>query len=115
VALGGDHTITLPLRAGPPQSALGLLHFDGMSTPGRKASASSGATARRSITIEEGLADRHMIQVGFARRSPRYLRVTVGKVTIVTAEEVHEAPAVAERIRARSARGLLSELRHRRA
>jgi len=52
VALGGDHTITIALlrvlarRKGP----LGLVHFDGHVDTWPKASVSSGATARRSIT-----------------------------------------------------------------
>jgi agmatinase len=108
VALGGDHTVTLPLlralasRKGP----LGLVHFDGhVDTWPESFGLVWGHGSPFYHAIEEGLVDpRHMIQIGI--RSPLHRDIfdwTVGKgVTIVTAEDVHESgpPAVAERIRA---------------
>jgi agmatinase len=108
VALGGDHTITLPLlhalasRRGP----LGLAHFDGhVDTWPESFGLVWGHGSPFYHAIEEGVVDPHrMIQIGI--RSPLHRDIfewTVGKgVTIVTAEEVHESgpQAVAERIRA---------------
>jgi len=107
VALGGDHTITLPLlralasRTGP----LGLVHFDGhVDTWPETFGLVWGHGSPFYHAIEEGLVDpQRMIQVGI--RSPLQRDIfewTVGKgVTIVTAEEVHESgpKAIAERIR----------------
>jgi agmatinase len=107
VALGGDHTVTLPLlralasRRGP----LGLVHFDGhVDTWPESFGLTWGHGSPFYHAIEEGLIDpRHMIQIGI--RSPLHREIfdwTVGKgVAIVTAEDVHESgpQAVAERIR----------------
>jgi agmatinase len=106
IALGGDHTITLPLlrsaakrRGGP----LALVHFDAHVDTwpdnfGQR-------YAHGSVffhAIEEQLIDpRHAVQIGI--RSPVQKAVhdwTIAKgVTIVTAQDVHElgASAVAER------------------
>src|SRR6266481_2746656 len=94
VALGGDHTITLPLlRAlARRKGALGLLHFDGhVDTWPESFGLVWGHGSPFYPAIEEGLVNpRHMIQVGI--RSPLHRDIfdwTVGKaVTIVTAEEV---------------------------
>jgi agmatinase len=108
VALGGDHTVTLPLlralarRKGP----LGLVHFDGhVDTWPESFGQVWGHGSPFYHAIEEGLVDpRRMIQIGI--RSPLHRDIfdwTVGRgVTIVTAEEVHEngPRAIAERIRA---------------
>jgi agmatinase len=107
VALGGDHTVTLPLlralasRKGP----LGLVHFDGhVDTWPESFGLAFGHGSPFYHAIEEGLVHPHrMIQVGI--RSPLHRDIfdwTVGKgVTIVTAEEVHESgpQTIAERIR----------------
>ena len=108
VALGGDHTITLPLlRAlAAGRGALGLVHFDGhVDTWPESFGLAWGHGSPFYHAIEEGLVDpRHMIQIGI--RSPLHRDIfdwTVGKgVTIITAEDVHESgpQAVAERIRA---------------
>jgi len=108
VALGGDHTITLPLlRAlAARRGALGLVHFDGhVDTWPESFGLAWGHGSPFYHAIEEGLVDpRHMIQIGI--RSPLHRDIfdwTVGKgVTIITAEDVHESgpQAVAERIRA---------------
>ncbi len=108
VALGGDHTVTLPLlRAlARREGALGLLHFDGhVDTWPESFGLVWGHGSPFYHAIEEGLVDPlRMIQIGI--RSPLHRDIfdwTVGKgVTIVTAEEVHESgpQAVAERIRA---------------
>jgi agmatinase len=106
VALGGDHTVTLPLlralarRKGP----LGLVHFDGhVDTWPESFGQVWGHGSPFYHAIEEGLVDpRRMIQIGI--RSPLHRDIfewTIGKgVTIVTAEDVHESrpQAVAERI-----------------
>lgn len=107
VALGGDHSATLPLlralarRSGP----LALVHFDAHvdTWPDNFGQ----AFAHGSVfyhAIEEGLVvPQRMIQIGI--RSPVHRQVfewTVGKgVTILTAEDVHQdgPPAVAARIR----------------
>jgi agmatinase len=109
VALGGDHTITLPLLralASHRGGALGLVHFDGhVDTWPESFGLAWGHGSPFYHAIEEGLVDpRHMIQIGI--RSPLHRDIfdwTVGKgVTIITAEDVHESgpQAVAERIRA---------------
>jgi agmatinase len=107
VALGGDHSITLPLlralarKTGP----LGLVHFDAhVDTWPESFGLLWGHGSPFYHAIEEGLVEpRRMVQIGI--RSPVEASVnewTIGKgVTIVTAEEVHEStPAsVAERVR----------------
>ncbi|HVH74499.1 MAG TPA: agmatinase [Stellaceae bacterium] len=107
VALGGDHSITLPLlralarKTGP----LGLVHFDAhVDTWPESFGLVWGHGSPFYHAIEEGLVEpRRMVQIGI--RSPVEASVnewTIGKgVTIVTAEEVHEsAPAsVAEKVR----------------
>ena len=114
VALGGDHTVTLPLlRAlASRRGALGLVHFDGhVDTWPESFGLVWGHGSPFYHAIEEGLVDpRRMIQVGI--RSPLHREIfdwTVGKgVTIVTAEDVHESgpQMVAERIRSVLADGL---------
>ena len=107
VALGGDHTITLALlralarRTGP----LALVHFDAhVDTWPDSFGQPFGHGSPFFHAIEEGLIDpRRTVQIGI--RSPVQREVhewTVGKgVTILAAEEVHEAGprAAAERIR----------------
>ena len=107
VALGGDHSITLPLlralarRRGP----LGLVHFDAhLDTWPESFGLAWGHGSPFYHAIEEGLVEpRRMVQIGI--RSPVEAAVgawTEGKgVTILTAEEVHESTpsAVAERVR----------------
>jgi len=108
VALGGDHSASLPLlralarRTGP----LALVHFDAHVDTWREnfgQAFAHGAVFHHAI--EEGLVvPQRMIQIGV--RSPVDRKVfewTVAKgVTILTAEDVHQAgpAAVAERIRA---------------
>jgi len=106
-ALGGDHTVTLALlralakRCGP----LGLVHFDAhVDTWPDSFGLAWGHGSPFYHAIEEGLIDpRRTVQIGI--RSPMHKEVhdwTVGKgVTIVFAEEVHEAgpAAAAARIR----------------
>jgi agmatinase len=108
VALGGDHGITLPLlRAlAKRQSAPALIHFDAHvdTWPDNFGQAyAHGCVFHHAIT--EGLIEpRRMIQIGI--RSPVSREVhdwTLAQgVTIVTAQEAHEAgaAAVAARIRA---------------
>ncbi|MCC7274311.1 MAG: agmatinase [Alphaproteobacteria bacterium] len=107
VALGGDHTVTLPLlraaarRAGP----LGLVHFDAhVDTWPDSFGQPMGHGSVFYHAIREGLVDpRRMIQV--AIRSPVQREVwdwTVGQgVTILTAEDCHRTgvDAVVDRIR----------------
>ena len=114
VALGGDHTVTLPLlRAlASRRGVLGLVHFDGhVDTWPESFGLVWGHGSPFYHAIEEGLVDpRRMIQVGI--RSPLHREIfdwTIGKgVTIVTAEDVHESgpQMVAERIRSVLADGL---------
>ena len=108
IAIGGEHTITLPLlralagKTGP----LGLVHFDAHIDTW--ADNFGQAYAHGSVfyhAINEGLLDpRRMIQIGI--RSPMQREVfdwTIARgVTIFSAQDVHEigAPAVAERVRA---------------
>ena len=102
VALGGDHTVTLPLlralarRTGP----LGLVHFDGhVDTWPESFGLVWGHGSPFYHAIDERLVDpQRMIQIGI--RSPLHRAVhdwTLGQgVTIVSAEEVHEnGPAAA--------------------
>ncbi|HUC10305.1 MAG TPA: agmatinase [Stellaceae bacterium] len=107
VALGGDHTVTLGLlralakRRGPQ----GLVHFDAhVDTWPDSFGLVWGHGSPFYHAIEEGLIDpRRTVQIGI--RSPMSREVhdwTLGKgVTIIFAEEVHEAgPAAAsQRIR----------------
>ena len=107
VALGGDHTVTLGLlralarREGP----LALVHFDAhVDTWPDSFGLAWGHGSPFYHAIEEGLIDPHRtVQIGI--RSPMHKDVhnwTVGKgVTIIFADEVHEAgpAAAAERIR----------------
>ena len=114
VALGGDHTVTLPLlRAlASRRGALGLVHFDGhVDTWPESFGLVWGHGSPFYHAIEEGLVDpRRMIQVGI--RSPLHREIfdwTIAKgVTIVTAEDVHDSgpQVVAERIRSVLADGL---------
>jgi agmatinase len=107
VALGGDHAVTLALlRAlAHRNSPLGLVHFDAhVDTWPESFGLAYGHGSVFFHAIEEGLVDpRRMIQIGI--RSPvahDVLDWTRGKgVTILSAEDVHEAgpSAVAERIR----------------
>ncbi|HLN10889.1 MAG TPA: agmatinase [Xanthobacteraceae bacterium] len=107
VALGGDHSTTLPLlraltrRTGP----LALVHFDAHVDTWRE---NFGQTLAHGTVfyhaIEEGLVvPRRMIQIGV--RSPVHRSVfewTIANgVTILTAEDVHQGgpSAVAERVR----------------
>ncbi|HZT87801.1 MAG TPA: agmatinase [Stellaceae bacterium] len=108
VALGGDHSVTLPLlralarRTGP----LGLVHFDAhVDTWPESFGLTHGHGSPFYHAIEEGLVDpRRTVQVGI--RSPLQKAVhdwTIGKgVTILPAEDVHEQgpSAIAQRIRA---------------
>jgi agmatinase len=107
VALGGDHTVTLPLlralaaRTGP----LALVHFDAhVDTWPDSFGQAFGHGSPFYHAIEEGLIDpHHTVQVGI--RSPMDRSVhdwTAGKgVTILFAESVHEEGPrpTAERIR----------------
>ncbi len=109
IALGGDHTVTLPLlraaakRRGRP---LALVHFDAhVDTWPDNFGQIFGHGSVFYHAIEEGLVDpRRMIQVGI--RSPVQRDIhdwTVGQgVTILSAQDVHAqgCAAVAERIRA---------------
>ena len=114
VALGGDHTVTLPLlRAlASRRGALGLVHFDGhVDTWPESFGLVWGHGSPFYHAIEEGLVDpRRMIQVGI--RSPLHREIfdwTIAKgVTIVPAEDVHDSgpQVVAERIRSVLADGL---------
>jgi agmatinase len=111
VALGGDHTITLPLlralaaRGGPSHRPLALVHFDAhVDTWPDSFGQRFGHGSPFYHAIEEGLIDPvRTVQIGI--RSPMDRAVhewTVDKgVTILFAETVHErgAQATAERIR----------------
>jgi agmatinase len=107
-ALGVDHTVTLGLlRAlAKKRGPLALAHFDAhVDTWPDSFGLVWGHGSPFFHAIEEGLIDPHrMVQIGI--RSPMHKDVhdwTVGKgVTIIFAEEVHEAgpAAAAERIRA---------------
>jgi len=107
VALGGDHSITLPLlralakRRGPPA----LIHFDAhVDTWPDNFGQPYGHGSVFYHAIEEGLVDpRRMIQIGIRSPVPRAVHHWTAKrgVVTVTAQEVHETgPAtVAARIR----------------
>jgi agmatinase len=107
VALGGDHTITLPLlralakKSGPP----GLVHLDAhVDTWPDSFGQTYGHGSVFYHAIEEGLLDpRRMVQIGIRSPVPRGVHdwtLARGVVTI-TAQGVHEAdPAtIAARVR----------------
>jgi agmatinase len=107
VALGGDHSVTLPLlralakRQGPPALVHFDAHVDTWPTNFGQAFAHGSVFYH---AIEEGVVEpRRMVQVGI--RSPLAREIydwTVRRgVTIITAQEVHAAgpTAVAARIR----------------
>ncbi|BBK32271.1 agmatinase [Stella humosa] len=107
VALGGDHTVTLPLLRGlaPRTGPLGLVHFDAhVDTWPDSFGQPMGHGSVFYHAINEGLVDpRRMIQIGI--RSPVGRDVwdwTVGQgVTILPAEECHRlgVDGVVEQIR----------------
>jgi len=102
IALGGEHGVTLPLlrafakRRGAP---LGLVHFDAhVDTWPESFGQALGHGSVFFHALKEGLVDpRRMVQVGI--RSPVQKAVwdwTLGQgVTILSAQEVHEAGAAA--------------------
>ncbi|MBV9221709.1 MAG: agmatinase [Methylobacteriaceae bacterium] len=108
IALGGDHSISLPLlRAlAPRDGPLSLVHFDAhVDTWPDNFGQTHGHGSVFYHAIEEGLVSpASMVQVGI--RSPVEKEIfdwTLDKgVTIITAEEVHESKpmAIARRIRA---------------
>jgi agmatinase len=108
VTLGGDHTVTLGLlRALAPRTGpLALVHFDAhVDTWPESFGQRFGHGSPFFHAIEEGLIDpRRTVQVGIRSPMDRAVRDwTTGKgVTILFAEEVHEAgpQRTAERIRA---------------
>ena len=107
VALGGDHAVTLPLlralkaRRGPP----GLVHFDAHVDTWPENFGQ--AYAHGSVfyhAIGEGLVQpRRMVQIGIRSPLPREVHdwTLAQGVSIISAQEVHEAgaAAVAQRIR----------------
>ena len=107
VALGGDHSVTLPLlralagRRGPPA----LIHFDAhVDTWPDSFGQVLGHGSVFYRAIEEGLIQpRRMIQVGIRSPMPRgvYDWTLAHGATVITAPEVHEIgpAAVAARIR----------------
>ena len=107
VALGGDHSVTLPLlralanRRGPPA----LIHFDAhVDTWPDSFGQVLGHGSVFYRAIEEGLIQPHrMIQVGIRSPVPRevYDWTLARGATVITAPEVHEIgpAAVAARIR----------------
>jgi agmatinase len=107
VALGGDHTITLPLLRALNRSIgpVGLIHFDAhLDTWPDSFGQVFGHGSVFYHAITERLVDpRRMIQIGIRSPVPRAVWDWTGKqgVTILTAEAVHEdRPAsVAEAIR----------------
>ena len=96
IALGGDHTIALPLlrAAAKKHGALGLVHFDAhVDTWPESFGQIYGHGSCFYHAIEEGHVDpKRMIQVGI--RSPLGRDIydwTIGKgVTILSAQQVHE-------------------------
>ena len=106
VALGGDHSITLPLlralakRRGPPA----LIHLDAhVDTWPDNGGQTYGHGSILYHAIEEGLIDpRRMVQIGIRSPVPREVHdwTLARGVMIITAQEVHEATvaAVAKRI-----------------
>jgi len=107
IALGGDHSITLPLlralkkRRGPPA----LIHFDAhVDTWPDNFGQAHGHGSVFYHAIEEGLVDpRRMIQIGIRSPVPREVHdwTAARGVTAITAQDVHEnrPAAVADRIR----------------
>jgi agmatinase len=107
VALGGDHSVTLPLlralasRRGPPA----LIHFDAhVDTWPDSFGQPLGHGSVFYRAIEEGLVEpRRMIQIGIRSPMPREVHdwTLARGVTILMAQEVHEIgpAAVAARIR----------------
>jgi agmatinase len=107
IALGGDHSVTLPLlralagRRGPPA----LIHFDAhIDTWPESFGQALGHGSVFYRAIEERLIEpRRMIQVGIRSPMPRdiYDWTLAQGVTIITAQEAHELgpAAVAARIR----------------
>jgi agmatinase len=108
IALGGDHSVTLPLLRALAKrlEPVGLVHFDAHpDTWPEIFGLVHGHGSPFYHAIEEGLVDpHHMVQIGI--RSPVQREVaewTAAKgVTVLTAEAVHEGgpQAAAERIRA---------------
>ncbi|HKM87720.1 MAG TPA: agmatinase [Xanthobacteraceae bacterium] len=106
VALGGDHSITLPLlralakRRGP----LALVHLDAhVDTWPSSFGQTYGHGSVFYHAIEEGLVDpRHMVQIGIRSPVPRDVHdwTAARGVMTMTAQDVHEAgpAAVAARI-----------------
>ena len=124
IALGGDHSVTLPLlralagRLGP----IGLIHFDAhVDTWPDSFGQTYGHGSPFFHAINEKLIDpRRTVQIGI--RSPVQRKIhewTMGKgVTILDAMTVHEeGPAAHSRARARGGRGGtdIFVVRHRRA
>jgi agmatinase len=107
VALGGDHSITLPLlralakRRGPPA----LIHLDAhVDTWPDSFGQTYGHASVFYHAIEEGAVDpRRMVQVGIRSPLAREVRdwTAARGVATITAQDVHESrpAAVAERIR----------------
>jgi agmatinase len=107
VALGGDHSITLPLlralakRRGPPA----LIHFDAhVDTWPDSFGQTYGHGSVFYHAIEEGLLDPHrMVQIGIRSPVPRQVHdwTLARGVVNITAQEVHETDpaAIAGRIR----------------
>ena len=106
VALGGDHSITLPLlRAlAKRRGALGLIHLDAhVDTWPDNFGQAYGHGSVFYHAIEEGLIDpRRMIQIGVRSPVPREVHdwTMARGVTMIAAQDVHEAgpAAVAARI-----------------
>ncbi len=106
VALGGDHSITLPLlralakRRGPPA----LVHFDAhVDTWPDNFGQAYGHGSVFYHAVEEGLVDPHrMIQIGIRSPVPRQVHdwTAARGVVTITAQSVHETgpAAVVERI-----------------
>ena len=107
VALGGDHSITLPLlralakRRGPPA----LVHFDAhVDTWPDNFGQTYGHASVFYHAIEEGLVEpRCMVQIGIRSPVPRQVHdwTAARGVVMITAQDVHETSpaAIAGRIR----------------
>ncbi len=107
VALGGDHSITLPLlralakRRGPPA----LVHFDAhVDTWPENFGQTYGHGSVFYHAIEEGIIEpRRMVQIGIRSPVPREVHdwTTARGVVMITAQDVHETSpaATAGRIR----------------
>lgn len=108
LAIGGDHTITLPLLRALTRrtGAVGLVHFDAhMDTWPDNFGQPMAHGSPFFHALEEGLVDpRRMVQVGIRSPMPRDVHDwTLSRgVTVISAEQVHlRGPeAVAEAIRA---------------